>query len=190
MRKNKLKTILLILSLTVITLVAYCARTGIISFTFCLPHEETTVITPQARIPTVEARLIETHTVEYIEETVVEKEYVDVIRHVPVEFRNFADRGELEQWLEERKQLASIRFQQDNTVIDCDDFAIELQSEALTDGFIISFEIISVDEYNELFSIPLPQGQSLHAINLSIIGNDVYYIEPQTGEIVRAAYLD
>jgi hypothetical protein len=190
MRKNKLKTILLVLSLTVITFVAYCAGTNIISFTFCLPHEETAIIVSQARIPTVEARLIETHTVEYLEETVVEKEYIDVIRHVPVEFRNFTDRGELKDWLEERNQLVLIRFQQDNTVTDCDDFAIELQREALADGFIISFEIISIDEYNELFSIPLPEGQSLHAINLSIIGNDVYYIEPQTGEIVHAVYLD
>lgn len=190
MRKNKLKTVLLVLLLTVITLVAYCAGTNIVSFTFCLPHEELAIITPRSRVPTVEARLIETHTVEYMEDTVVEKEYINVIRHVPVEFRNFNDRCELEHWLEERNQLASIRFQQGNTVIDCDDFAIELQREALADGFIISFEIISGDEYNELFRIPLPEDQSIHAINLSIIGNDVYYIEPQTAEIVHAAYLD
>lgn len=190
MRKNKLKTILLILSVTVITLVAYCSREHIFSFTFCLPHDETTIQTPQVQIPTVEARLIKTHTVEYVEETVVEKEYVDVIRHVPVEFRNFTNHAELEQWLEEKTQLTSIRFQQNDSVIDCDDFAIELQQEALADGYIISFEIISGGEYDELFSIPLPAGQSLHAINLSIIGNDVYYIEPQTGEIVHAAYLD
>lgn len=190
MRKNKLKTILLVFSITTITLVAYCCGAGIFSFNFCLSNEETTIIAPNVNIPTVEARLIETHTVEYIEETVVEKEYIDVVRHIPVQFRNFTDRTELEQWLEKRNQSASIRFQQNDAVVDCDDFAIELQKEALTDGFIISFEIICCDEYNELFNTRLAEGQSLHAINLSIIGNDVYYIEPQTSEIVCAAYLD
>ena len=171
-------------------LMTYSLGAGIFSYILCLPQEDNTTITPVARIPTVEARLIETHKVEYIEETVVEKEYIDVVRHVPVEFRPFSDREELDQWLEERSQSASIRFQLHETVVDCDDFAIELQNEALDDGFIISFEIISGDEYNELFCIPLPEDQSLHAINLSIIGNDVYYIEPQTGEVVHAAYLD
>ena len=190
MRKHKLKTILLVLSATIITLVAYCAGDHIFSFTFCLPQEETTIRTSHVQIPTVEARLIETHTVEYVEETVIEKEYVDVIHRVPVELRNFTNRTELEQWLEERNQLTSIRFRQKDIIIDCDDFALELQQAALADGFIISFEIINSREYNELFSTQLPEGQALHAINLSIIGNDVYYIEPQTSEIVYAAYLD
>jgi len=190
MRKNKPKMIILVLSVTVITLIAYWTGARNFSFTSFLPQEKATIKTLQMQIPTVEARLIETHTVEYVEETVVEKEYVDVIRHVPVEFRNFTNRTELEQWLQEINQLTSIRFQQKDAVIDCDDFAIELQQEALADGFILSFEIISGSEYNELFSTQLPARQSLHAINLSIIGNDVYYIEPQTGEIVLAAYLD
>ena len=190
MRKHKQKTILFVLSAVIITLVAYCVGDRIFSYTYCLPQEETTIITSQVHIPTVEARLIETHTVEYVEEIVVEKEYVDVIRHVPVEFRNFKNRTELEQWLEERNQVPSIRFQQKDIIIDCDDFAFEMQQKALADGFIISFEIIGIREYNELFSTQLSEGQALHAINLSIIGNDVYYIEPQTGEIVYAAYLD
>ena len=190
MRKIKLKLIILVLSVALITIAGYCTGTRIFPFISFLPQEEAAIKTCQVQIPTVEARLIETHTVKYVAETVVEKEYVDIIRHVPVEFRNFKNRKELEQWLEEIIRLTSIRFERKGTVIDCDDFAIELQQEALTDGFIISFEIINSTEYNELFSIPLPEWQALHAINLSIIGNDVYYIEPQTGEIVHAAYLD
>ena len=171
-------------------LVAYCTGARIFSFTSLFSQEEAAIKTSQGQIPTVEARLIETHTVVYVEEAVVEKEYVNVIRHIPVEFRNFTNRTELQQWLEERNQLTSIHFERKDTVIDCDDFAIELQKKALADGFILSFEIINGSEYNELFSTSLPARQSLHAINLSIIGNDVYYIEPQTGEIVHAAYLD
>jgi hypothetical protein len=65
-----------------------------------------------------------------------------------------------------------------------------MQQKALSEGYIMSFEIIDGEEYNGLFSIPLPSEQVLHAINLAVIGNDVYYIEPQTGEVVHAAYLD
>ena len=92
--------------------------------------------------------------------------------------------------LEERNQTTKVHFQQYDTVVNCDDFAIELQTETLADGFLISFEITRGGEYNDLFCIPLPDEQLLHAINLSIIGNDVYYIKPQTGEIVHAAFLD
>ncbi|MDO8568238.1 MAG: hypothetical protein Q7R57_05930 [Dehalococcoidales bacterium] len=54
----------------------------------------------------------------------------------------------------------------------------------------MSFQIIEPDKYNSLFEgakIPL---NTLHAINLAVIGNNVYYIEPQTGEVVLAAQLD
>lgn len=179
------------MSAAAIAAVAYCFGAGLIPFNFSFHQgEETAVESSNVQIPTVEAKLIQTHTVEYVEETVIEKEYVNVIRHVPVELRNFTSLEELTQWLQDEYDLTTIRFQQGDTVIDCDDYAIEMQQKALTDGYIISFEIISIGEYNELFSTPLPEGQSLHAINLSIVGNSVYYIEPQTGEVVHAAYLD
>lgn len=190
MRNRKLKTFLLLLTVTGIAAVAYCIGSGFISFSHRLPQGENAVQPSQVLKPTIEARLIGTHTVEYVEETVIKTEYVDVIRHVPVELRNFSTLEELKQWLNEKNQPASIRFQQNNTLSDCDDFAVELQQKALADGFIISFEIIKGIEYNELFITRLPTEQSLHAINLSIIDNDVYYIEPQTGEVVHAAYLD
>jgi len=60
----------------------------------------------------------------------------------------------------------------------------------LADGYIMSFEIINTSEYNAIFKSKLPLSQSLHAISLVIIGNDAYYIEPQTSEIGFAAHLD
>jgi hypothetical protein len=139
---------------------------------------------------TVESRLVGTHTVEYIEETVTETEYVYVVKSVPVELRNFINLEELEKWLHDREDTNIVRFQQTDKVLDCDDFAFELQRKALEDGYITSFEIIGRSEYNELFKTTMPPEQSLHAINLAIIGNNVYYIEPQTDEIVLAAYMD
>ena len=65
-----------------------------------------------------------------------------------------------------------------------------MQHKALTDGYRISFEVISRSEYNAVFKSKLPPSQSLHAISLVIIGNGAYYIEPQTSEISFAAHLD
>lgn len=139
---------------------------------------------------TVECNLVETHTIEYIEETITETEYVDVVRTAPVKLRNFEDLEELERWLRGRNNNTTVRFQQADMVLDCDDYALEMQRKALEDGYIMSFEIIGRSEYNELFKNTLPPGQSLHAINLAIIDNSVYYIEPQTDEIILAAYMD
>jgi len=140
--------------------------------------------------PAVECRLVETHTVQYVEKPVTEVKYVERVKRIPLELRNFSDLGELKQWLEDRKNVTTVRFQSPDTIVDCDDYALELQNKALADGYIVSFEIIGESEYNELFITPLPPSQSLHAINLTIIGNNAYYIEPQTDEIVFAAQLD
>jgi len=140
--------------------------------------------------PVVTSRLVETHTVQYAEKTVSKIEYVNQVKRVPVELGNFGDLEELTQWLEDRQNVTTFRFQSPDTIIDCDDYALELQHQALTDGYIMSFEIIEESEYNALFQTPLPPDQSLHAINLAIIGNDAYYIEPQTDEVILAAQLD
>ena len=73
---------------------------------------------------------------------------------------------------------------------DCEDYAIRLQEKALRDGYIISFEVIRSVEYNGLFKQKRIPNGAIHAINSVILGNEVYYIEPQTGEIAFVAYLD
>lgn len=167
---------------------AYAIGAGIIPVSFNLLDKYTDdAVAAPAQTPTVEARLISTHTVEYVEEKVIEKEYVDVVKQVRTGFRNFSTLDELENWVNNR---AIYYFNREALTVDCDDFAAEMQQEALEDGYIMSFDIISISEYNELFSVSLPASQSLHAINLAIIGNSVYYIEPQTGEIVHAAFVD
>ncbi len=140
--------------------------------------------------PTVECRLVERHTVQYIEKPVTVVEYIEEVKRVPVKLRNFSGLRELEQWLEDKKNVTTIRFQSPNVTIDCDDYALEMQQKALADGYIMSFEVIGRSEYNSLFKTELPPTQSLHAINLVIIGNDAYYIEPQTSESVFAVHLD
>lgn len=121
-------------------------------------------------------RVVETVKYKPVE---VEKVIVEQVE-VSKELHYFESLDELEQWLSGISIFAS----------DCDDFAIELQRKALKDGYILSFEVIYPSEYNSLFKQKrLPSGIA-HAINLAVIGNEVYYIEPQTNEVVFVAYLD
>ena len=140
--------------------------------------------------PTVECRLVERHTVQYVEKPVTVTEYVEQIKRVPVELRNFSDLEELKQWLKDRGNVTTVRFQSPGVTIDCDDYALDMQHKALADGYIMSFEVIGGSEYNALFNTSLPTSQTLHAINLAIINNSVYYVEPQTGEVAFAVHLD
>ena len=131
-------------------------------------------------------------------ETVVEKQieyqigYVDVIREVvkevtvekPTEQREFSSKEELEEWLAEDDDVETVFFfvadsgtERSSNEYDCDDFALDLQSRASKDGFLMSV------------TITRKQGQ-YHMINLVTIGNDVYYIEPQTDEISFYCNLD
>lgn len=109
----------------------------------------------------------------------VEKVIVEQVE-VSKELHYFESLDELEQWLSSVSIFAS----------DCDDFAIELQNQALKNSYIVSFEVIYPSEYNRLFKQKRLPGGIVHAINLAVIGNEVYYIEPQTHEVVFAAYLD
>ena len=127
---------------------------------------------------------------EYIDRPVTEVKYVDRVKRVPTELGNFSDLEELKQWLEDTKNVTTVRFQSTGTIVDCDDYALELQQKALLDGYPMSFQIIEPDKYNSLFESGELPPNTLHAINLVIIGNDAYYIEPQTREVVFAAYLD
>ncbi len=141
--------------------------------------------------PTVECRLVETHTVQYVEKPVTELKYVERVETVPVQLHTFSDLEELKQWLVRvNTNTATIYFKQPDTTVDCDDFALALQRKALADGYIMSFQIIEPNRYNGLFESGKMPPNTLHAINLVVIGNNAYYIEPQTGEIVFAAQLD
>ncbi len=139
--------------------------------------------------PSVECRVVESHTIQYVDRPVTEVKYIECVKSVPVELRNFNDLKELEQWVGGMEKITVIRFESLDATIDCDDYALWMQQKALADGYIMSFQVIAWSEYNTIFRTKLPTG-SLHAINLAIVGNNAYFIEPQTGEVVFAAYLD
>jgi len=141
--------------------------------------------------PSVQCRVVETHTIQYVEKPVVEVKYIERVEKVPVALHNFSDLEELKQWLVNVKTTTTtIYFQSPGVAVDCDDFASTLQRKALSDGYIMSFQIIETGKYNSLFQNSKMPANTLHAINMAVIGNNAYYIEPQTGEIVFAAHLD
>jgi len=148
---------------------------------------QTTAVTE----PSVECRLVERHTVQYVDIPMTMVEYIERTQKIPAELRNFNDLEELNQWLVKvDMNTTTTYFQSPGVTIDCDDYALDMQHKALTDGYLISLEIIGPSEYNGVFKNSELPPNTLHAINLAIIGNDAYYIEPQTSEIGFAAHLD
>jgi len=156
------------------------------------PEPQTTTSTKlDVGFQPVQVRVTETHTIQYVEKPVTVVEYVDRVERVPMELRNYNGLEELKQWLVEvNTNTTTIYFERPDAVVDCDDFALALQRKALADGYMMSFQIIETNRYNSLFESSKMPPNSLHAINLVVIGNNAYYIEPQTGEIVFAAQLD
>ena len=187
--KNKLKCFLPYILLTLIALFS-AATLSILSGASAelvrSDEEQTTGIIK----PAVESKLVARHTVEYVEKPVTEVKYVERVTSVPAEYRNFYTLDELRNWLALNAISTSIYLKSPGVEIDCDDYALELQRKALSDGFIVSFAVVSEREYDALFREPLPKGTTLHAVNLAIIDNSIYYIEPQTAEVVFVANLD
>lgn len=139
----------------------------------------------------IECQLVSTQTIKYVEKPVPVVKYVDRVIKVPVNLQNFHDVDQLKQWLSrESGSINTVYFQSPDDCIDCDDYASTLQQMALSDGFLLSFEIIGAEEYNRLFQELVLPPDSLHAINLAIIGNRAYYIEPQTNEVALATLID
>ncbi len=105
---------------------------------------------------------------EVIKEVVVEK---------PVELREFTSLEELKTWLAEDDTDRYVYLfagedglARQSDEYDCDDYALQLQRRAARSGFLTSVTIIK-------------KGGVPHMINLVCIGNDIYYVEPQTDEV-------
>jgi len=116
--------------------------------------------------------------------TVIQEVPVVLVREVevPVKLKDFESLKELEEWLGGRIFL----LKED---ADCDDYATWLQRKAMRDGYFVSFEAITAAEYNVRFEDKIEVNE-IHAINSVIIGNNFYYIEPQTSEVALGACLD
>lgn len=109
---------------------------------------------------------------------------VEKLVEKPIELREFVSLQKLVDWLEQDKTDSTLYFT--GTVdfsaslgskYDCDDFAYRLQKSALAEGYLMSTEII------------VKRGKQ-HMINSTSIGNNIYFIEPQTDEVWLGTYRD
>ena len=89
----------------------------------------------------------------------------------PRELRNFSSIEELELFLAEdnTNEHEYIRSE-----FDCDDFALMLQRNALEKGYIMNCQTLF----------------TAHVLNMVIIDNEIYYIEPMTDEIIFLTHVD
>lgn len=108
--------------------------------------------------------------VEYVYVTVEEE--VQVIKEIPTELRQFQSEDELREWLEEQKQATTWL---DFGDLICVDYASAFVELARGDGFDINFQVMSIHPKS---------GRVIrsHALCNTIIGDKVYFIEPQTYE--------
>ncbi|MFC1969784.1 hypothetical protein ACFLVV_01025 [Chloroflexota bacterium] len=89
----------------------------------------------------------------------------------PRELRNFASIEELELFLAEDN---TNEHEYISSEFDCDDFALTLQHNALEKGYIMNCQTLF----------------TAHVLNMVIIDNEIYYVEPMTDEIVFLTHAD
>lgn len=89
----------------------------------------------------------------------------------PRELRNFSSIEELELFLAEDN---TNEYEYISNEFDCDDFALMLQRNALEKGYIINCQTLF----------------TAHVLNMVIINNEIYYIEPMTDEIIFLTHVD
>jgi hypothetical protein len=141
--------------------------------------------------PVVESKVIESTRTVIVEKPVKVIEYIEKSGKSPAGLSEFGSLSRLEQWLAEMEAGSNgAYFSSPGGVIDCDDYALRLQQIAVSDGYLMNLQIIETGRYNALFTKSRLPPDSFHAINLAVIGNDAYYIEPQTLEVVLGASLD
>jgi len=108
--------------------------------------------------------------------------------------RYFESTDELDAFLEESDVdsviYINITAGQDRNTYDCDDYAITLRDAALSKGFHMNIQAVWNYRRPDTGELIITGGNEGHALNSTIIGNEVYFIEPQTDEYWLAAYLD
>jgi hypothetical protein len=123
----------------------------------------------------------------FVEKKVIEKvpvvKYVEVEKKVPAEFKQFESEEELTEWLQIDKTDESPYIK---NLFECENFARTLMRHALDEGHYMSFQVLK--NYTRPDTKEFIEGP--HAINSTIIGNYIYFIDPQTDDCWVAYVLE
>ena len=105
-------------------------------------------------------------------------------KNVPQKFREFKDLAELTEWLEKNGLPIRLIADKDGRIdlvnpkstsqYDCDDYAEDLQRKALEQGFLMSQQLII---NGKIYGVKVSENTEPHMGNLTVIGNNIYYIE-------------
>jgi hypothetical protein len=131
----------------------------------------------------VKPEVVNTVTEKIIIEKVPVIEYVEIEKEVPAELKQFESEEALTAWLDADKtnELPYIK-----DLFECENFARTLIRHALREGYYLSFQVLknyTRPDTNEFIAGP-------HAINSTIIGNVIYFIDPQTDDFWLAYVLE
>ena len=147
-----------------------------------------------------EPKVIVEEKIEYVEKPIkelivqVEERIVEVPVEVPVEvsqkLRDFESTEELEAWLEENYIDQAVMLYASGKKFDCDDYALRLIKDADKDGYRMFLQVIYHPYRKPLTGEVASRKGANHAVCSVIIGNNVYFIEPQTDEYWLAAEVD
>ena len=110
-------------------------------------------------------------------------EYIEVEKEVPVELKQFESEEALIEWLDidRTNDLPYIK-----DVFECEHFAQTLMKNTLRGGHHMSFQVLK--NYRRPDTKEFIEGP--HVINSTIIGNYIYFIDPQTDELWIAYLLE
>ena len=142
------------------------------------------------------AKIIEVEVpLEIVKEVEVEVEVikeVEVVKEVPIKLRHFESVQELKDWLRQVDGRIRLRANSEGIIHlrgVCEDVAMCLQDRAIEDGYKMSVEMLSRDEYRKWYGEWLNEGR-MHAVNSAITGNEVWFIDFSSDKVWLAAYLD
>ena len=120
----------------------------------------------------------------------LEAEPVIEIVEVAVELRNFESTEELENWLSENHIDEAVMLYASGKRFDCDDYARRLIKDARADGFQLWLQVLLPDYRRLDTGERVTESDQAHALCSAIIGDRLYFIEPQTDDYWFVAKVD
>ena len=120
--------------------------------------------------------------------------YVEKEIEVPAKIRDWDGLEQLEEFLKEDdtdRHIILTADRQGNINLNgqCEDYALQLRDRAVATGRYLSLEVLDSREYMKWYGQAL-KANEYHAICMARIGNEFWYIEPQTDKHWLALYLD
>ena len=103
---------------------------------------------------------------------------IETVRETVVyqSLKEFPSKEALDAWCREN---IAVLMCDDATQADCDDYAEYLQRKAVEDGYLLS--VCPVMD-GMVYGAKVTDIPGAHMGNMAMVGNEIYYIEPQPGE--------